>query len=118
MREPRVRLDGGAIEGIPQASAKDQAKPAGRAVALLHHEGNHLDVLLVTILSFEPTVCKHGDTRQCEAQAGECPGIVCSLDDSLYARLMQNTITAALSIAALIASTVEPFMLSRSNQVR
>ena len=59
LREPRVRLDGGTIEGVPQASAKDQAKPAGRAVALFHHHGHHLDFLLVAILSFEPTVCKH-----------------------------------------------------------
>jgi len=34
-----------------------------------------------------------------------------SLEDSLYAKLMQLSITSALSTASLIESTVDPFML-------
>lgn len=37
-----------------------------------------------------------------------------SLEDSLYAKLMQLSITSALSTASLIESTVDPFMLKRS----
>lgn len=34
------------------------AEPSGSAVSFGHHQWNHFDFLLMTILHLEPTVCK------------------------------------------------------------
>eukprot|EP01043_Picozoa_sp_COSAG02_P009572 COSAG02_NODE_327_length_24561_cov_92.867754_11_plen_247_part_00 len=98
--------------------------PALRQVVLLHHQRDHVQLLLMGVVGWERSSKLSGcgskkDFPQVSAIYNHARASPSNRQfaDSLYFKLTPYSITSAPSIASLIASMVEPFMFVRSNHV-
>ena len=96
--------------------------PPLRLVVLLHHQWDHVQLLLVGVVGLQSTLTHKELTHEYSINKNQgqfsLPAFqVRTFADSLYARLTPYSITSAPSIASLIASIVDPFMCVKSNQV-
>ena len=106
--------------------------PPLRSVVFLHHQRDHVQLLLVGVVGLQTTLRKQAtDTWHRPAHEWDPsqrlqtfapstvqqPTLALTFADSLYFRLTAYSITSAPSIASLIASIVDPFMFVKSNHV-